>query len=820
MTRGSCSRHGASPGRLCVALVLSGLVLVTSGGQGISPAPRLSRAPRVPGAWCLLGGVKSLGVKSALASPRGQLEKAETTFRGAAERARTMSGGSLPEPPADVEARLAEVARLLAARNYELAVDQAGEVVELGARGQATGAQLARAEFSLGEAYFLGDQLYSAERWLGHVAAAGSPDYRAFRGRAVARLVDIALGTQRAEKLPEILALADRVLAETASEEAAYGQAKALLANGRFAEAAMQASRVTSRTLLGMRARYLRGTALMKEAQARPGVLDYSAAVHEFRAAAQGTSPKGGRIAQEIRDLSWLAVARLHFETARFTEAARAYLQVQSGSQHFPTALFELGWTYVRMGDFRRAEKSLEVLSVRNPGLIDGAEAALLRADLMLRSGRFKDAEKVYEHTRDLYGPLQTELERFLVAHPEPDVYYDKLIASEIEVGHELPKLIVDWAREQATEERSFALVDLVLRTRELIERGARSSLLARATLASGAHVRAFPVGKQRLVELISLQNELARARLELMVGLDEVGSRADDALRRVRDKRSRLMRSVRDLPTSSSGFSKRERHERRVWEETEASLLRIQLSLDQMQALANGLRRVLSDAAQGLVVMSPARRREFSTQLAHAEQQVRRFRGELGVLRRDAEVGRHQAGFFGERSEKDAQLRSQFRSLVDQELRLAAQGLEKKGGARAYARGALDLAKKMNALEETLERSRTKVAEELRVRAAELGTELGAQAEAFPRFEAELAGLDAEARALVGEIARQSFEAVKERLRSVILRADIGLVQKSWEVREERRRRVRRLQRERAEENQRINQELNEVLDEDGGGL
>jgi hypothetical protein len=46
-------------------------------------------------------------------------------------------------------------------------------------------------------------------------------------------------------------------------------------------------------------------------------------------------------------------------------------------------------------------------------------------------------------------------------------------------------------------------------------------------------------------------------------------------------------------------------------------------------------------------------------------------------------------------------------------------------------------------------------------------------------------------------------------------LRADVGIVQQAWELREEQMRRVRNLQRERAREEQDLNDELQEVLDD-----
>jgi hypothetical protein len=60
-----------------------------------------------------------------------------------------------------------------------------------------------------------------------------------------------------------------------------------------------------------------------------------------------------------------------------------------------------------------------------------------------------------------------------------------------------------------------------------------------------------------------------------------------------------------------------------------------------------------------------------------------------------------------------------------------------------------------------------------------------------------------------------RAFVAVRDRLKGIVLRSDIGIVQEAWEQREEQRLRVRNLQREKAREEQMLNDELREVLED-----
>ena len=62
-----------------------------------------------------------------------------------------------------------------------------------------------------------------------------------------------------------------------------------------------------------------------------------------------------------------------------------------------------------------------------------------------------------------------------------------------------------------------------------------------------------------------------------------------------------------------------------------------------------------------------------------------------------------------------------------------------------------------------------------------------------------------------------RNFGLVRDRLKLMVLRADVGITQQAWDVREEQMMRVRTLLRERAQTERTLREELNEVLDDAG---
>jgi len=83
--------------------------------------------------------------------------------------------------------------------------------------------------------------------------------------------------------------------------------------------------------------------------------------------------------------------------------------------------------------------------------------------------------------------------------------------------------------------------------------------------------------------------------------------------------------------------------------------------------------------------------------------------------------------------------------------------------------------------------------------------------------YQGELQKLDGEARDLVGRVAQRNFMLVRDKVRGIVLRADVGITEQAWEVREEELERVRSLQTERARQEQILDEELREVLDDSG---
>ncbi|HET9929620.1 MAG TPA: tetratricopeptide repeat protein, partial [Polyangiaceae bacterium] len=487
----------------------------------------------------------------------------------------TATGGRITVPQATPAERVAAGDMLLRTKDYDRAVAELSKVLELHRQGKVPEAAYADATFMIGEAYFQSRQYLSARRHFREIVDQGNKGiFEGYAGRAVSRLVDVALRTGDIESLDYVFARLDRLPASDRSGSLAYARAKALFAKKDFAAARQAVNLVPAGSDYALQSQYLLGVVLVREAApvippsaptvATPGAVAkptpgqpprFAAAIEQFRKVTRMPAPTDAQ--KHVVDLAWMAIGRLFHENDAYLDAAEAYSHIDRASPEFATMLYELAWVYVRLGDFMRAQRALEVLAILDPRNIEAADGSLLRADLMLRSGQFDKALALYKSVQGKFDPVREQVDRFLQSTNDPAVYYDKLTADQTISGDEkLPAIVIDWAREQAEDEHVFGMIEDVNRSRELIRNGRKLAARLNAVLNGPTRVRALPEIQAKLQQALTLLNRTSKARRTLAEGLDDVSPDASGELASVRRERRDLMKRMGWLPVADVDFA------------------------------------------------------------------------------------------------------------------------------------------------------------------------------------------------------------------------------------------------------------------------
>ena len=154
-------------------------------------------------------------------------------------------------PPTAAE-RIAAGDLLLRTKDYPRAIDELNKVVELGRQGKVSAASLVDGTYLLAEAYFRSEQFLSARRYYRQIIdKAPAPPYDGYAGRALSRLVDIALRTDSLESLDYVFARIDSLGTSDASGSLQYARGKAFFARGDFSGAKAAVNSLPGAVLAG-----------------------------------------------------------------------------------------------------------------------------------------------------------------------------------------------------------------------------------------------------------------------------------------------------------------------------------------------------------------------------------------------------------------------------------------------------------------------------------------------------------------------------------------------------------------------------------------
>jgi tetratricopeptide (TPR) repeat protein len=686
-----------------------------------------------------------------------------------------------------------------------------------------------------GETFYAQKEYLSARRdYRAIVDKSNDPRFAPYLGRALGRLVDVCLRINDIAGLDEVFQRLNQLPPGQLDASLQYAKGKAYYFKGDYTNAATSLNAVPVGHTYTHQARYFLGMVEMRnarplaapppppgapiEAQLRAPRVNYKPAIDVFKS---GTDlPPDTEEHRQVIDLSWMAIGRLHYEMENYTQAAEAYSKVGHDSPEFSTMLYELAWVYVRLGDVQRAERALEILQVTDPSSAQAADANLLRADLLLRAGAFDKALQLYLGVREEYEPMRVKLEKFIEQTPDPAVYYEKLSQQQLDVldqNEQLPPVAVRWAREAEDGPMAFAVIDDVNQCKQLIRQSYR--LIDKLSIILGAanRVRAFPELQAGEQQALSLINRISKVRLMAAKGMDDSEPRdLSGEMGSAREQRRSAQAAMQGLPVTAAEFADRDYQGMRQWNTVSQELTRRGVEIDYLNATVNGLRRMLAEDAQRGLARDPSTLKRMNDELDSTERELKQRQEETVELRRQIEIGRAQIGLGDARYQNDAQARVTFRDALDREVGLASQG-QGGGDAQKYAsrmRGVLEQAR---TVEDRLVQQFSQLEAQVAARLGEMQQKVETERLKINGYNMQLGALDREAHDLVGQVAKRNFLFVRDKIRGIVLRADIGITEQAWEVREEELDRVHNLQTERAREEQLLDEELREVLDDAG---
>ncbi len=633
---------------------------------------------------------------------------------------------------------------------------------------------------------------------------------------AIGRLIEIADRTRQWQGLEEHIAVLEG--RGELPPSIAYLRAKSLLRQGRPAEAQTALAAIPADHELGVRAAYL---AAMARLQAND--LDGAAAAFARVAEGEARSPN----AERVRHLAAMARGRILLEQGKFGESLDAYQAVPRQSPEFEQALYEVTWTYVRAAEqaasdaeraaeFKKAQNALEILILGADDNPIQPEARLLLGNIRMRLGEMDQAAETFTEVVQRYQPARDELANVAAQAVSPDAYFAAVNRATGQGRGLLPPLAVTWARAEGRLSDALAVLDgLGESERSLAEAEAVGEKLL-AVLESEQRIAYFPGLQQGMAQALELGNRLTTVTGALLTVERELlrdgmsdADRAD--LARVLTERERLAPAYARLPQRREEYEDRLQTARRQMMALQQQAFRLKYDVGSMRAQLNALRVWINQNQDQLPV---GQRGDYLTRLEQQEREVGALEQLQAEIEAEIERERAKVSITSQAEAEEDALRARYQATLEEERAILdrAAGRLPAAERQALAQQSELVARYRAELETVVARLRGVVDD----RSAALRADVFRERQALDEHRQAMARARAEAQQIIGEVARGSLVDVQGRFRDIVLRADVGLVDIAWSLKEQQTHEISRRVNEQRRELQILDDEFVEVLRED----
>ena len=501
-----------------------------------------------------------------------------------------------------------------------------------------------------------------------------------------------------------------------------------------------------------------------------------------------------------VHELATLALARIAYEQKNWSEAVDKYQQIPESSSNFGDVLFELGWAQIQQENYLAAKQNFEILMLSYPKHRRTLDTKHFLADLERQLGHYDDAMASYQKIVGTYEPIMTKMENSGVTAEERR----QIVEKQIEQGvFDSIEIIPSEARDSFSGDKRVERVENVLNDLEISDANTTTSEKIideiETILSSREHLKALP-------EFRKFSDSVRDVEIEaVMLGID------------LTNHYSHLDANLTDDIEAVAGLP-RSQQERDVVQTQVANYLqqrsnrfhRLKLQSDNIQHRMRIIQNWLSSNETDSI--SDDERASLNAQLEKLNEKLALLKYSQNSIETTISTTR----MTGLDAVSSAQLNARLSSLEEIRATLDARWTQDlndgalDAGYRSLIpsmrttfgeidglKGELDLSvsEKYEDLRERLDREKKTVLEE-RSRYAETKSDVSKTA---------------------GDLAASFWDSVYERVRNLVMEADLGMVDIAWIKKDARSKELETAIEERKKERDVLEQDFKQYLKESG---
>jgi tetratricopeptide (TPR) repeat protein len=712
-----------------------------------------------------------------------------------------------PPPPPDIaDRRVLDAQVLYSLKNYEEAATILLDVVDKypGTRAHDDALVL------LGESLFQARDFYSARHYLQEAVAknTGSKSEQ----QALQRLVEISLRTGDFDHVDSYLARLQNLPPQLMEPATPYVRGKYYYYRSRLDDAALVFASIPQTNPYFFQARYFLATIAVKKG-------DLASATQGYDALLKMQAPDAG--SKDVQDLSRLAIARILYERSQFDKAIESYLAIPRQSKYWPEALREQAWTYIKAKDWQRAYRSVNLLLLADPDVPDGPDLRILEGNLQLRMSNFYLASDTFSKVRDEFEPIHRQLNQVIVRSQTDPAYFDTLIGKSLDkfdIGAFVPAAAAKWVKAEPEVARMMVLAtDMGDMQRDLME---SQKLLERIqhVMNGRGRVGIFPDLASQRTKSIEMMNQLVGTRqkfagkIRTIIG-PVLTPEESKELDRIAIERDGVERQLSVMPTTDEGVLAHERtmKERFAEIDRQASELNVEIQALEAQLVAIENYYRVSRSEQKIRpedIRRPVR--DMRTTIEDLRGLHEKLREAITDARRDATA----AGGIGD---AERETTKKLTETLQRELAIEKRVIGRlSGNDRVQVERMIDLLGRCDAIETQLYAFDKRVDAQVTNRLTIVNQYLAAGKEELGRASDKLGSIMEASKSMGGGLAQAMFTKVADKFYDLVVRSDVGIIDVSWGLKDQKTSAVTRLTNQKNLELKALDEDFRKVLEED----
>jgi tetratricopeptide (TPR) repeat protein len=538
-------------------------------------------------------------------------------------------------------------------------------------------------------------------------------------------------------------------------------------------------------------------------------------AIEQFKAVR--SLPSRDAKEREVKELADLSLGRVYFETGKFDEAIDSYSRIPQQSDNFPDSLYETAWAYVRKGELTKSRDATEVLLLVAEGSVLDPEARILQGTLQQKLGKYEEALDTYNQVINTYSPVRDEIDALLSVNKDPVQYFDELLARNektLDVTKLLPPAALKWASTRQEVAEAVEITSALDQGKQGIE---DSILIANRILKTldERGLESFPMLQEGFTRADAVDSSLTRVedtatRVEGLLSNDSLSAEQRNKLQSLVARQTELKRRIDTLPTTPEQVKSRQARMQSKIDQLDKVGFQLGIDIQSQSAQLLAIRKYVDDTKLQRQD-KPDDEKAFIERVTNEQRaleatliEVEAFRARLRDERANAE-----SAVSGE-----TVLRKDYEGVLAEERQVYAQV---RGSLRADARRLVErsdaLRGEASGLKGRVESSKKIIRERVAVKAEKLREQVLAEQQYIRGYTQDTQSAAGETRNLVGRIAYESFKRVQKSFYDLVLKADVGVVDVSFQRKQDKTQQIQKLASQKDRELKRLDDEFKEVL-------